>query len=280
MPVGPTSGSPVPRLVLPLTALLALVLGLLALPALAQTSEDTRCYDDPAEDLTDPDIVRLCVDFGPDRLDLVIEASERRSFTSSIEIRFDVDRDGVTDFSVPDLLGDALVDRSGDVVCEVQDVETVAGTLVVTVQPACLGSPDPVDVSLIYTSPGGSEDRVPDEGELSLTVNTEARERTADEVTSRRLSGADRFTTAVEISREAFPKGAGRAYLARADAFPDALAASALTGGPILLVPSCGELPAPVTAELRRLAPFEVVALGGPGAVCGILDAAELAAQG
>lgn len=83
-----------------------------------------------------------------------------------------------------------------------------------------------------------------------------------------RLAGADRFATAVAISRSAFPAGAPVVHIARADAFPDALAGGALTRGPVLLVPRCGTVPASVMAEVKRLAPAEVVALGGPSSVC------------
>lgn len=83
-----------------------------------------------------------------------------------------------------------------------------------------------------------------------------------------RLAGATRVETAVQISRRAFPAGAPVVYLARADGFADAVAGGTLTDGPVLLVPSCGTLPAAVAAEIERLDPAEVVALGGPGAVC------------
>jgi hypothetical protein len=86
-----------------------------------------------------------------------------------------------------------------------------------------------------------------------------------------RLSGATRIETAVAISQESFPQGSPVVYLARADAFADALAGGTLTNGPILLVPSCGDLPAPVAAEIRRLGAQRVTALGGPGAVCDAL---------
>ncbi len=88
-----------------------------------------------------------------------------------------------------------------------------------------------------------------------------------------RLAGPSRIDTAVVISRAAFPDAAvpdaaEAVYLARADVFADALAAGALTDGPILIVPSCGEVPPVVASEIARLGPSEVVALGGPAAVC------------
>ena len=89
-------------------------------------------------------------------------------------------------------------------------------------------------------------------------------------VTSR-LAGADRVGTAVAISQHAFPQPfstGGSVYLARKDVFADAVAAGSMTDGPVLLVPSCGTVPTVVTAEVARLAPARVVALGGTGAVC------------
>lgn len=101
------------------------------------------------------------------------------------------------------------------------------------------------------------------------------------EVPALRLAGPGRIETAVEISRYQFPDGARDVYLARADAFPDALAAGALTKGPVLLVPQCGGLPQVLRDELERLQPFGVIALGGESAVCDqVLQDARDAAQG
>lgn len=84
-----------------------------------------------------------------------------------------------------------------------------------------------------------------------------------------RLAGASRFDTAIAISQEQFPTGASTVHLARAtDPLVDAVAGGSLTGGPTLLVPACGEVPAAVLAEVERLDPDDVVALGGPAAVC------------
>lgn len=83
-----------------------------------------------------------------------------------------------------------------------------------------------------------------------------------------RVSGADRYATAVAISRAAFPASARTVYLARGDVSADALAGGALTDGPVLLVRPCGAVPSSVTAEVVRLNPGRVVALGGAAAVC------------
>lgn len=84
-----------------------------------------------------------------------------------------------------------------------------------------------------------------------------------------RLGGTDRIATAVAISQASHAPGVGVAYVARADDFPDALAAGPVaqaTGGPILLTPTT-ELAAATAAELNRLQPGRVVVLGGAEAV-------------
>lgn len=83
-----------------------------------------------------------------------------------------------------------------------------------------------------------------------------------------RIAGGSRIDTAVAISQHAFPDGAERVFLARQDLFADALAAGTLTGGPTLLVPSCGPLPRTVLDEIRRLDPADIAALGGSAAIC------------
>ncbi|WP_161965025.1 cell wall-binding repeat-containing protein [Ornithinimicrobium cerasi] len=90
--------------------------------------------------------------------------------------------------------------------------------------------------------------------------------------TTDRLWGPDRYGTAAAVARSAFPtefpQGTGAVYIARADVFADALAGGALIDGPVLLVRSCGPVPGVVSAEVARLDPARVVALGGPTAVC------------
>lgn len=92
-----------------------------------------------------------------------------------------------------------------------------------------------------------------------------------DAVGTARLAGSDRYGTSVAISKWTFkqPGDAERVYLARADVFADALTAGVLTDGPVLLVPGdCGTPRAVVRAEIERLDPQTVVALGGELAVC------------
>jgi hypothetical protein len=84
-----------------------------------------------------------------------------------------------------------------------------------------------------------------------------------------RLGGADRYEVAANISQATFPSGAPVAYLANGYAYADALAGSVAAtgaGGPILLV-SSGGVPDVTAAELARLKPAKLVALGGPASV-------------
>jgi beta propeller repeat protein len=83
-----------------------------------------------------------------------------------------------------------------------------------------------------------------------------------------RLAGSDRYTTAVEISREHFA-ASHVAVLATGEDFPDALAASSLAGiyrAPLLLTRRTF-LPSEVAAELTRLGVSDVVVTGGEAAV-------------
>lgn len=84
-----------------------------------------------------------------------------------------------------------------------------------------------------------------------------------------RLSGADRFATAAAVSSANFAPGVAIAFVANGANFPDALAggpAAAALAGPILLVRS-DAVPDATAAELARLHPGRIVALGGPAAV-------------
>ncbi len=96
----------------------------------------------------------------------------------------------------------------------------------------------------------------------------------------RRVGGAGRIATAIALSRDAFADGADAAVLARADDFPDALAASGLTAeldAPLLLNPT-DALDGDVAAELRRLDVSTVYLMGGPSALSEAVaeEAAEL----
>jgi putative cell wall-binding protein len=84
-----------------------------------------------------------------------------------------------------------------------------------------------------------------------------------------RVSGANRYETAIAISQDAFPGGRPRAYIATGLNFPDALAGAAAAGwydSPILLVPGTS-VPAGVEAEIGRLGSTTVIILGGTAVV-------------
>jgi putative cell wall-binding protein len=83
-----------------------------------------------------------------------------------------------------------------------------------------------------------------------------------------RTAGADRFSTAAQLSAETFPT-ADTVFVATGGNYPDALAgsaAAATVGAPVLLV-TADAVPGSVAAELTRLRPRHIVVLGGPAAV-------------
>ncbi|MDO5671626.1 MAG: cell wall-binding repeat-containing protein [Actinomycetaceae bacterium] len=82
-----------------------------------------------------------------------------------------------------------------------------------------------------------------------------------------RLAGTDRIETAVRIARSVFPDSAPVVYVARANVLVDALVAGVLHDGPILLVPSTGQVPQSVLSTIEALRPRQVIALGGTQAV-------------
>ena len=97
--------------------------------------------------------------------------------------------------------------------------------------------------------------------------------------THTRLAGADRYATAVAISQYGFqPQSLAAQFavtVASGTNFPDALAAgpvAAAQGGPLLLVPQDGALPAAVSVELRRLNPSRVDIAGGTAAVSSVVQ--------
>ena len=97
-----------------------------------------------------------------------------------------------------------------------------------------------------------------------------------------RLGGADRYATAAAISAAFFPVAA-TVLVASGANFPDALAggpAAAHLEAPLLLVRP-NELPEATRAELQRLAPSQIIVLGGAGAVSdGVLAALGTLASG
>jgi putative cell wall-binding protein len=104
----------------------------------------------------------------------------------------------------------------------------------------------------------------------------------APDVVAIDVFGADRYQTAIESSKQAFPTNGAtaNAIVTTGENFPDALAASALAGhvgGPVLLTPRAS-LPGGVEAELTRLGVTTVYLVGGPVAVSN--DVATALAKG
>ena len=84
-----------------------------------------------------------------------------------------------------------------------------------------------------------------------------------------RIAGADRYATAAQAAREAFPEGADVAVLVSGASFADGLAAApvaAFYGGPILLT-APSSVPAATEAVLAELGVADVLVVGGPAAV-------------
>lgn len=89
-------------------------------------------------------------------------------------------------------------------------------------------------------------------------------------VATERISGVDRYATAVAVSRAAFPQGAVPVVvIASGVTFADGVSAgtaAAALGGPLLLtMPSA--VPASIRAEITRLAPSRIVIAGGPSTI-------------
>lgn len=89
--------------------------------------------------------------------------------------------------------------------------------------------------------------------------------------TVHRLAGANRYTTAVEISKFGFPdpQTVDEVIVATGINFPDALGGGPVgvaVGGPVLLVPT-DSLPGAVRDEIARLDPSRITVLGGSAAV-------------
>lgn len=83
-----------------------------------------------------------------------------------------------------------------------------------------------------------------------------------------RISGENRYATAAQVAA-AFATPGGKVFVASGRSFPDGLAAAARAGSlgvPVLLT-GRDELPAATVDELQRLAPSEIVVVGGTAAV-------------
>lgn len=90
-------------------------------------------------------------------------------------------------------------------------------------------------------------------------------------VTVQRVSGSDRYATAVALAQRGYPTTAPVVVLATGTNYPDALAAgpvAAQLGGPLLLT-APGFVPSAVLTEIQALDPRTVVVVGGVSAISG-----------
>ncbi len=89
----------------------------------------------------------------------------------------------------------------------------------------------------------------------------------ADGRSTKRLSGDDRMSTAVAVSKYVFPNGADSVYVADAlgadlKGSPDAVSGANVDDGPILLTKIGGKMDAKTAAETKRLKPTNKFELG------------------
>jgi putative cell wall-binding protein len=281
-------------------ARLALAIVVFALVTAAPAAAEQRCVDDATDDTQHDsdgtpapghpraDVLQSCVDFG-DVLEFTTRTAEptsplddpRWNGTTQASWFLDTNADDAVDYHIAYALevdrrhvvyAYKFVDGShigATIACE--GTPTFDGTHYrAVVDPACLGAPDALRFfgRMLYdadeTFDNGSQvyfDWAPSDNWSGSVARTPGRETS-------RVAGGSRIETAVAISRQAFPDRAASVYLARSDEFADAVAAGALSDGPVLLVPSCGQLPPAVRAEIDRVDPGRVVALGGRDAVC------------
>lgn len=129
---------------------------------------------------------------------------------------------------------------------------------------------------------GGARDYLLDPGEkfatadrgitIAVTSSTESTATVSIQLfrpVVKRISGADRYGTAIALSQLGYPTTAPVVYVATGESFPDALAAApaaATLGGPLLLTPGWG-VPDSVKQEIQRLKPSRIVVVGGTAVI-------------
>lgn len=92
---------------------------------------------------------------------------------------------------------------------------------------------------------------------------------TLNPATVNRISGADRFVVAANISAQMNPNGSDTVYVATGANFPDALSIAPVAGrdNSSLLLALPDQIPAPILAELKRLNPKNIVVVGGVNSI-------------
>ena len=152
------------------------------------------------------------------------------------------------------------------------DFAVKSATLLVNGQPFAMGTVSPFTFSW---APG--EELRGTEVTLSTVVTDSSGQQTESspititvaDTEIDRVSGANRYDGAVNISKASYPATAPVVYVTNGENYPDALSAgpaAAFEGGPLLLVKPT-ELPSTVSAEIARLDPAKIVVVGGVNSV-------------
>lgn len=91
-----------------------------------------------------------------------------------------------------------------------------------------------------------------------------------DEAVGRRISGSDRYATARRVAERvlALQPDLSTLYAVNGSAPADAVAAGALTDGPIVFTQPCGWAGSPAAAVARSRSWSKVIAVGGPAVLC------------
>lgn len=246
------------------------------------TAQGGGCFDDPVGDVVPSDFPRadlkqFCASHDGRTLGfsaLPVQVTDPTTDPAWAGITgvawvLDVNGDGTPEFDVNLVEGElAVYDSAHNLRCEA--TPTISATAYSgSVPVSCIGGASSfrVQAYMAYDSDPADPD-APVYEDVTAWAGPVVGESSTVTLRTSRLAGNDRYATAVAISKHAFPNSAPVVYVARADAFADALAGASLTRGPVLLVPACGTVPEVVRAEIRRIAPSEVIALGGTGAVC------------
>ncbi|WP_341952956.1 cell wall-binding repeat-containing protein [Salinibacterium sp. TMP30] len=126
---------------------------------------------------------------------------------------------------------------------------------------------DYTDIGIAFVTSGGTTWAVENFGKYGASVPAPAPPEGVE-----RLSGSNRYATAVAISQQYSP-GVKAVYVTTGANYPDALSAApaaAKQGGPLLLTPPTG-IPSTVRAEIQRLRPDLIVVVGGTGVLSGAI---------
>ncbi|GAA2980554.1 cell wall-binding repeat-containing protein [Finegoldia magna] len=103
---------------------------------------------------------------------------------------------------------------------------------------------------------------------IQINVKTGFTEEETQPAEENRISGRNRISTAIEVSKKYYEK-ANTVIIARSDEYPDSLTASPLAkklNAPILLT-SKNELEEPVKAEIKRLKTTNIIIVGGVNSI-------------